>query len=60
MNRKLVKQQIKECTINELEEWRKHALKCLNYYLKYRDEFEIEECNFVISHIDKRLTEMKK
>ena len=55
MNRGQVKQEIKECSVNELRQWRKHAVKCLDYFLKYRDDFEIEECNFVILHIDARL-----
>ncbi len=59
VDRKLVKQQINKCPIGELNRWRKHAVKCLNYFLKYRDEFEIQECNFVISHIDKRLKEIE-
>lgn len=60
MNRKVVKQEIQNCTLDELEAWREHAVKCLNYFLKYRDEFEIEECKFVITHIDQRLDELKK
>ena len=60
INRKEVEQQIKKCSIDELTAWRKHAVKCLEYFLKYPDEFEIEECNFVIYHIDQRLHEMKE
>ena len=60
MNRKQVKQEIKECSVDELKQWRNHAVKCLNYFLKYRDEFEIEECNFVISHIDDRLDQLSE
>lgn len=52
MDRKQVKRRMKQYTAAELKEWRKHAEKCL------RDDFEIEECNFVISPIDKRLSEM--
>ena len=54
-----MKQEINNCTKDELEAWRKHAVKCLDYYLKYWDEFEVEECNFVISHINKQLKEIK-
>lgn len=60
IDRKLVKEQISECTVNELAEWRKHAVKCLHYFLKSRNEFEIEECHFVITHIDQRLKEINK
>lgn len=52
-----------QCTLDELAEWRKHAVKCLNYFLKYRNDYEIEECNFVISQIDQRIsgiTDMEK
>lgn len=59
INRQLVKQQINNSTIDDLEAWRKHAVKCLDYYLKYPNKFEVEECNFVIFHIDQQLNEMK-
>lgn len=58
MDRKLVRQQINSSSISDLYGWRAHAVKCLNYYLTYIDEFEIEECKFVISHIDQRLKEI--
>ncbi|MBU5466653.1 hypothetical protein KQI49_07395 [Virgibacillus sp. MSJ-26] len=60
MNRNQVKQEIKKCSVDELKQWRNHAVKCLNYFLKYRDEFELEECNFVISHIDNRLDQLSE
>ena len=60
MNRKEVKMEINKCTIDELKAWRKHAVNCLNYYLKYRNDFEIEECNFIITHIDKRLDKLNE
>lgn len=59
MDRKHVKQQIQQYSVSELKEWRAHAVKCLNYYTKYRDDFEIEESQFVIDHIDERLKELK-
>lgn len=59
MDRKLVKQRIQTYSIEDLKKWRKHAVKCLNYFTKYRDDFEIEECQFVIDHIDERLDKMK-
>lgn len=59
MDRKDVKQRIQTYSKSDLHEWRKHAVKCLNYFLTYRDEFEIEECKFVITEIDKRLNELK-
>lgn len=58
MNRKYVQQQIQHYSVSELKEWRAHAVKCLNYYTTYRDDFEIEESQFVIEHIDKRLKEL--
>ncbi|WP_153728670.1 hypothetical protein [Salinibacillus xinjiangensis] len=58
MNRELVKRQIKNCSIDELVSWRKHAVKCLDYYVKYTNEFEVDECNFVIFHIDQQLSEL--
>lgn len=60
MDRKQVKKQIQQCTVEELTAWRKHAVKCLQYFLKARNKFEIEECHFVISHIDQRLQELNK
>lgn len=59
MDRKLVRRQINACSIDELEAWRTHAVKCLEYYLKYPNEYEVGECNFVISHIDQRLEEIQ-
>lgn len=58
MDRKLVQQRINNYSMEHLHEWRKHAEKCLNYYTKYRDEFEISECNFIITKIDERLKEL--
>lgn len=58
MNQKQVKERIKECSVTELEAWKKHAEKCLAYYLKYPNEYEVGECNFVISHINQRLNEV--
>lgn len=58
IDRKLVKKEIKECTVDDLHAWRRHAVKCLDYFLKYRDDFEIEECEFIIDHIDQRLNEI--
>ncbi|HBZ11565.1 MAG TPA: hypothetical protein DEO65_17150 [Bacillus bacterium] len=63
INRRQVIDQMNQCTPDELAEWRKHAVKCLNYFLKYRNDYEIEECNFVISQIDQRIsgiTDMEK
>lgn len=59
MDQKLVKEQIKAYSITELEEWKKHAEKCLAYYLKYPNEYEVQECNFIIAHINKRLEEIE-
>lgn len=55
MNRQEVKQRIQQYSAAELKEWRVHAVKCLQYFTKYRNDFEIEECEFVIHHIDQRL-----
>jgi len=55
MNKNKVIQEIKECTTEELHQWKEHAIKCLQYYLKYRNEFEIRECQFIIDHIEEQL-----
>lgn len=59
MDQKLVKKQIKVSSFAELEAWKEHALKCRAYYLKYPNEYEVKECDFVISHINQRLGEME-
>lgn len=59
MDRERVKKVIRACTVEELEAWREHAVKCLNYFLTYWNEFEVDECKFVIDHIDGRLRELK-
>ncbi|WP_218033592.1 hypothetical protein, partial [Aneurinibacillus migulanus] len=59
MNRKEVASRIFKCSKEELEVWRKHALFCLKWYQKDNNAFEIEECEFVIREIDKRLLNLK-
>lgn len=59
MNRESVEKEIRQCTEPELIAWRQHAQRCLVYFSKARNDFEVEECEFIISHIDRRLAQLK-
>ncbi|MUV38923.1 hypothetical protein JNUCC1_02795 [Lentibacillus sp. JNUCC-1] len=60
MNRKEVKDAINRYSREDLLSWRAHAVKCREYFLKYPDPFEVEECVFIIEHIDERLEKMER
>ncbi|WP_153722885.1 hypothetical protein [Sporosarcina cascadiensis] len=60
MDRKAVQQEMVHCTVKELHEWKKHAEKCFQYYTKYWNEYEIEECLFIMTKIDGELQKREK
>ena len=55
MHRDMVLESIRSCTLDELKAWKRHALFCLDFYKKERNVFEIEECEFILEHLDKQI-----
>lgn len=55
MHRKQVLETIKQCTYEELADWKKHVLFCHDNYLKDNNRFEIEECEYLLVHINEQM-----
>ena len=55
MHRRMVVDQVKKSTDEDLINWRSHVLNCLNYYKRDNNQFEIEECEYVLSLIDEQM-----
>lgn len=58
MNRKEVQKRVQQYGREELMEWRKHILICLKQYEADRNQFEIEECHFLLDLIHQRLDQL--
>ncbi|WP_041303632.1 hypothetical protein [Kyrpidia tusciae] len=55
MDRRKVLEKIEQCGREDLEEWKKHVLRCKEFFLRDKNRFEVEECNFLLEQIDRRL-----
>lgn len=58
MDRKEVKKRVQQYRRKDLIEWRKHVLTCLKQFEADRNEFEIEECHFLLCLIDQQLDKL--
>jgi hypothetical protein len=58
MHREKALESIAQCSREELEEWKKNVLRCKAFFLRDRNSFEIEECDFLLKHIERRLGEL--
>lgn len=58
MDREKALERVKNYSATDLLEWRKHVLFCLKWYQKDRNVFEIDECEFLIDAINRRLEEL--
>lgn len=55
MNRKEVKKRVQQYSPEELIQWREHVLVCLEQFKADRNQFEIEECQYLLQLIDEQL-----
>ena len=55
VHRKKVLETIKQSSMEELEQWKKHVLFCLDFYKRDQNSFEIDECEYLLSHIDEQM-----
>ncbi|RAL24440.1 hypothetical protein [Thermoflavimicrobium daqui] len=58
MHREHVRMEIQRCSYDDLIKWRKHAVFCLKQFQEEQNQFEIEECEFIIRLIDQQLQHM--
>lgn len=59
MDRERELKRIAILSLEELEEWKAHVLRCKAFFVKQRNTFEIEECDFLLEHIERRIRELK-
>lgn len=45
--------------LEELEAWKAHVLRCKAVFVRQRNTFEIEECDFLLEHLDRRIGQLK-
>lgn len=55
MDRKEVKKRVQQHRREDLMQWRKHILICLEQFEADRNKFEIEECHYLLQLIDEQL-----
>ncbi|MDI3256721.1 MAG: hypothetical protein QJR01_03135 [Kyrpidia sp.] len=55
MDRSEVLKRIENSDRQELEAWKRHVLRCREHFIRDRNAFEVEECDFILGHIDRRL-----
>lgn len=55
MNRKEVKKRVQQYSHEDLRQWRKHILICLEQFEADRNQFEIEECHYLLRLINQQL-----
>ncbi|MFD1708814.1 hypothetical protein ACFSCZ_19240 [Siminovitchia sediminis] len=60
MHREKVVQEIKNCTVEELQAWKKHVLFCLKWFEKDQNHHEVDECKFLLKHIEEELNRTKQ
>lgn len=58
MHKRMVQKRVNQCTREELLEWKAHAQKCLEIFQQQNNPYEVEESNYVISLIEKRLSQL--
>lgn len=59
MHRGRVLEQMQSCTHEELQAWKKHVLYCLDVHRKDRNAYEIEECEFLLEHLNVHIVQRK-
>jgi len=60
MNRKEVKKRVQQYSRQELLEWRNHILICFKQFEADRNQFEVEECQYLLRLIDQQLQQHKE
>lgn len=60
MDRERVLERIEQSDRKTLEEWKKHVLRCRAFFVRDRNQFEVEECDFLLKHIERRLRDLEE
>lgn len=52
-------EKVRSCTYEELEEWKKHVLFCLKWHRKDHNQYEIDDCEFLLEKIEEQLAHLE-
>ena len=58
MHREQALEKVTSCTYEELEEWRKHVLFCLKWHRKDQNQYEIDDCEFLLEKIEEQIAHL--
>lgn len=59
MHRRYAIEKVKQCTYDELVDWEKHVLFCLEWHTKDNNAFEMDDCEFLLKEIKDQMTVLK-
>ncbi|MFD2614150.1 hypothetical protein [Paenibacillus gansuensis] len=59
MHRKHAIEMVKSYTFDELMDWKKHVLFCLQWHKKDNNRIEIEDCEFLLKEIEDQMLKLK-
>lgn len=60
MHRQKEMERIASCTYDELQDWKKHVLFCLEWFRKDNNHHEVDECEFLLKHIEEQIARLEE
>lgn len=58
VDRREVAERAKHCTYDELAEWKRHVLFCLKWHTRDNNQYEIDECQYVLGVIEEQMARL--